>query len=82
MHESTNIYSQESVKSPGIMSSVHRSVEVAAKPSSVVGVVAYCSKGEEAYSIEGETAKVDGMMELEMDYGGGRKSTYLTKREC
>jgi hypothetical protein len=76
MHESTNMYAQESVKSPRIMSSVHRSVEVAVDAFQCSGSGRLLFKGSKAYSIEGETAKVwdDGFGD---DYGGGSKN-YLS----
>jgi hypothetical protein len=38
--------------------------------------------GAEDSSSEGETTTTDEMMELEINSGGGTKSTSLTKREC
>jgi hypothetical protein len=49
-------------------------VEVATDASSAVGA--------EVSSSEGATTTTDGMMDLEMDSGGGTRSTSLAKREC
>jgi hypothetical protein len=73
-HELTQMDVKESVKSPRRMSSVHRSMKVAADASSAVGA--------KVSSSEGTTTTVDGTMDLVTDSGGGTRSTSLAKREC
>jgi len=73
-HVLTQMDAQESGKSPRSMSSVHRSTEVATNASSAVGA--------EASSTERESMVVDGMMDLETNFGGGTKSTSLAKTKC
>ena len=34
------------------------------------------------YGSKGEATTIDGVMELDIDLGGGLKGTFLTKSEC
>jgi hypothetical protein len=47
-----------------------------------VVAVSSSSEGSKASSSEGAATTSNEMMGLETDYGGGTKSTSLTKREC
>jgi hypothetical protein len=78
-HESTQMDAQESEQSPGSMSSVRGTTEVATKASSAVGVVASCSEGAKTSSTEGAVMAAD---EIETDSGRDARSTSLAKREC
>jgi hypothetical protein len=44
--------------------------------------VSSSSEGAEASRSEGATTRINEMMGLEVDSGGGSKSTSLAKREC
>jgi hypothetical protein len=61
------------------MYSIRGTTKVVAKASSVVGIVASCSKGVETSSTVGEAMETD---EMETDSGGDTRSTSLAKREC
>jgi hypothetical protein len=43
---------------------------------------AFSAVGAKVSSSEGATTTTDGMMDLETNFGGGTRSTSLTKREC
>jgi hypothetical protein len=62
------------VETPRSIYLVHRSMEVGAEASGAMGV--------ETSSSEGETTTSNEMMELEMNYGRGTRSTVLAEREC
>jgi hypothetical protein len=71
-HESTQMDVQESVQSPGSLSSVRGTTKVAIEAFSVVGVVASCLEGAKTSSTEGATMAVD---EMETDSSGDTRST-------
>jgi len=73
MNDLTHMDAQESVKSPRSMYSIHRSTKVT--------TYAFGAVEAEVSSSEGSTTTIDGMLDLDMDYGGGTKSTSLTKRD-
>jgi hypothetical protein len=75
------------VQSPGSLSSVRGTTEVAVEASSAMGVVVSCSEGAKTSSTEGaETSSTEGATmaadEMETDSGGDTRSTSLAKREC